>query len=661
MTCLRGKTGSSNKKPGLKDLKRLIIIALFLFFLFTLLILQFYRIQIIEGDKWKKAAGRQHFCSVIEPHKRGLFYANTTLREGHPETDQPLVIDVARFHLYADPLSIPKAHKKVIADNIHRILGDVSPGISKLQEQLFKQSRSRKLVLWMKQEAQKEFLSWWQPYAKLHKIPVHALFFIQDYKRSYPFGKLLGQVLHTIRSEREPASYTCIPTGGLEFSLNHYLKGEDGKRVFLRSPKQHLDLGEVVKEPEHGSHVYLTIDHHLQAIAEEEIKKAVITAEAKSGWAVMMDPYTGEVLALAQYPFFEPEKYKDYFTDPVKRESALIKSITVPFEPGSTMKPITLAIALQANARRKLEGKPPLFLPKAKVESTPTLFPGRRKPLQDLSRHRYLNFDMALQKSSNVYMAKAIQKVVETYGDAWYRQMLEDVFGLGLKTGIELPAESPGLVPRPGKLHPNGRAEWSKSTPYSLAMGHNILTNTLQMVRSYAIFANGGHLVTPTLIKKITDHTGKVVVERPQTPLIRILDEDIVRQVINGMRYATKLGGTAKRADIPGYTEAGKTATSEKVVAGVYSKKDHISTFIGFAPIEQPKFVLSIVIDEPAYQYIPGVGKNQYGGVCAAPCFREIGLRALQYLGTPPDDPHNDAWMKEVNDLKKLYHEWNPA
>ncbi|MGR3972983.1 MAG: penicillin-binding protein 2 [Candidatus Rhabdochlamydia sp.] len=646
---------------GLKHLRRLMMIACFLFFLFALLILQFYKIQIIESDKWKHAAGRQHFCSVIEPHKRGAFYANTTLKEGHPESHQPFVIDVPRFHLYADPVMIPKAHKKYIAEKIQEIAGASAPGTLKIHEQLLKQSRSRKIALWMKQEAHKEFLNWWQPYAKLNKIPVHALFFVQDYKRSYPFGKLLGQVLHTIRSEREPSAYTCIPTGGLEFSLSHHLKGEDGKRIFLRSPQQHLDLGEVVKEPKHGSHIYLTIDHHLQAIAEEEIKKAVIAAEAKSGWAVMMDPYTGEVLVLAQYPFFEPEKYKEYLADPLKRESAVIKAITVPFEPGSTMKPLTLAITLLANHRRRLEGKPPLLLPHAKVEAIPTLFPGRRKPLKDLSRHRYLNFDMAIQKSSNVYMAKAIQQVVDTYGDTWYRQMLEDVFGLGVKTGIQLPAESPGLMPKPGKMHPNGRAEWSKATPYSLAMGHNIMTNTLQMLRSYAIFANGGHAVTPTLIKRITDCEGNVITQFVKPPLVRILDEEIVKHVVAGMRYATKQGGTAKRADIPGYTEAGKTATSEKVVAGAYSKKDHISTFIGFAPVHAPRFVLSIVIDEPAYQYIPGVGKNQYGGVCAAPCFREIGLRTLQYLGVPPDDPENDAWMKEVNQLKKLYDEWNPG
>ena len=137
------------------------------------------------------------------------------------------------------------------------------------------------------------------------------------------------------------------------------------------------------------------------------------------------------------------------------------------------------------------------------------------------------------------------------------------------------------------------------------------------------------------------------------------------------MKYITKPGGTAPKADIWGYTEAGKTATSEKIVDGTYSKRDHISTFIGFAPLSNPRFVLMIAIDEPEFKFIPGMGKNQHGGNCAAPAFREIGLRTLQYLGVEPDDPYGypagdprrDAdkadWMKEIKALKELYSQWN--
>lgn len=642
-----------------KDLKRLVIVASFLFFLFALLILQFYKIQIIEGEKWKRIANRQHHYSIVLPYERGVFYSNPALRKGHPENPVPLVMDVPRFHLYADPGAIPKDHRKSVMLALQKIASLSNQKSAKVFEQLEKKSRSRKLMLWLTPEVKEAILKWWQPYAKKHRIARNALFFVQDHKRSYPFGKLLGQLLHTVRAERDPKVHQCSPTGGLELSLNRYLKGEDGRKEILRSPRQPLDRGRVIKEPQHGADVYLTIDHHLQAIVEEEIKKGVIKAKAKSGWAIIMEPRTGEILAWAQYPFFEPEKYSEYFNDSAKQENTVIKAITVPFEPGSTMKPITLAIALAANAEMIKRGKPPLFSRHEKISAAPRLFPGRTKPLKDLQTHRFVNFEMALQKSTNVYMATLVQRIIENLGNQWYLDQLEKVFGFGVKTGVELSAESIGFLPRLGKRYPSGREHYSKPTPYSLAIGYNLMVSTLQMVRCYGILANGGFEVKPTLIKKIIRKDGEILLEQPPESSKRILDKDVVDPVLRAMRYPTKLGGTARRAGIPGYTTSGKTATSEKVVGGIYSKKNHISTFIGFAPASHPSFVLSVVIDDPAYEYIPGVGKNHMGGMCAAPVFAEIGLKTLQYLGVAPDDPNNDSWQKEIDDLKKLYDSWN--
>ncbi len=647
------------QQKSLKDLKRLIVIAVALFFLFALLILQFYKIQIIDGDKWKRVANKQHRLGVVEPYSRGVFYSNTSLRKGHPEHPQPLVIDVPRFHLYADPAVIQLLHHDKIVEMMQKITGISAKESLKLKAQLGKKSRSRKMILWLTPEMKEAILKWWTPYAKSHKIPRNALFFIQDYKRAYPFGKLLGQVLHTVRSERDVLSKECTPTGGLEYSLNRFLKGEDGRRVILRSPRQPLDRGRVVKEPKHGADVYLTIDHHLQAIAEEEIKKAVINADAKSGWAIMMDPYTGEILAWAQYPFFEPARYQEYFNDPIKQQATLINGITVPFEPGSTIKPMTVAIALKANQEMARQGKPPLFTLHEKIKTATRNFKGRGKPLKDTHFHNYLNFDMGMQKSSNVYMATLVERIIERLGEKWYLNALEELFGFGVKTGIELPAEGSGLLAKPGMKYTNGRLMWSKGMPYSIAMGHSIMASALQMVRAYGVFANGGFDVKPSLIKKIARHDGTLLFEHPKQMPKRLLEKEIVDQTVRAMRFATKKGGTSSRADIPGYTEAGKTATSEKVINGVYSKKDHISTFIGFAPAIHPRFVLSVVIDDPAYKYTPGVGRNQMGGICAAPCFREIGLKTLQYLGIPPDDPNNDVWLKEMTDLNKLYLQWN--
>ncbi|NGX38299.1 MAG: Penicillin-binding protein 2 [Chlamydiae bacterium] len=668
-----------NKSSTSKDQQRLIGVALFLLVLFSLLIIQFFRIQIVQHEKWDKQAHAQHTVIMKEPFKRGLFYSNTSIKTAHPSPPQAFVIDVPKFHLFIDPKAIPEDKRDEIAAYFGRVLKLNADEKAHMRAQFDKPLRSRKLAMWIHSELKDQIQRWWLDYAKPTRIARNAVFFIKDYQRSYPFGKLLGHVLHTVRELRDETTGQCIPTGGLEHVFNEYLQGKPGKRLFYRSPRHAMDTGKVIEKPQNGADIYLTVNHCLQTIAEEEIETQVKKAEAKRGWAIMMDPHSGEVLALAQFPFFNPKEYRDYFNDEKLLEETQVKAITDPFEPGSTMKVITMAISLMANKEMEKQGKPPIFDPIERISTLPTIFPGRTKPICDVRTHHYMNMYMAIQKSSNVYMAKMIQRVIEAMGEDWYRNVLQNIFGFGQKTGIELPGESVGLLPRPGKLHANGSLEWSRPTPYSLAMGHNILTNSFQMVRNFAIIANGGYDVKPTLVRKIvrelSDGTQQVLLDNTireeEFRKNRLLDADIVRQLVCGMKYVTKFGGAARKADIFGYTEAGKTSTSEKIINGTYSKKDHISTFIGFAPVDNPRFVLMIVIDEPAYKIIPGVGSNQYGGNCAAPAFQRIGRRTLEYLGVEPDDPYgypigdprrdgNKAdWLKEIDALKNLYDTWN--
>lgn len=666
--------------PDLSARKRLVWVSLFVFSLFCLLIVQFFRIQIIEGEKWTRQAKAQHQLVVTEPFKRGLFYSNTSIKRGHPETPQAFVIDVPKFHLYADPNSIPENFRNEIAGKVCKLLNLQGEAVQKLREQFEKKTRSRKLALWLEKEQCDSINQWWFHYARSKKIVRNALFFVQDYKRSYPFGKLLGQVLHTVREEKDTKTHQPVPTGGLELVFDKILQGKEGKRQILRSPRHPMETGKILSEPEDGADVYLTINHYLQAIAEEEICKAVKNANAKSGWAVLMDPRTGEIWALAQYPWFEPAEYRNYFNDPKLQAHTKIKAISDPYEPGSTMKPLTIAIALKANAELKKQGKKPIFSPLEKIPTANGSFPGRSKPIHDLGRvHPYLNMYLAIQKSSNIYMARIVQRIVEALGEKWYRDTLQEIFGFGVKTGIELPSESPCVLPTPGKLHPNGRMEWSKATPFSISFGHNILVNSFQMLRCYGILANGGFDVKPTLVRKVIrkkrDGSEEVLLDNTTEERVkafqRLLEPEIVEEVVKAMKAVTKPGGSASKGDIYGYTEAGKTATTEKIVGGTYSKKNNIATFVGFAPVKDPRFVLLVAVDEPEFKYIPGVGKNQLGGNCCAPAFREIGLRALQYLGVEPDDPHGYPagdprrdetkadWLKEVKALKELYQQWN--
>lgn len=662
--------------------KRLLFLALGTFGLFSLLIMQYFKIQILESEKWSRVASAQHEYLVTMPAKRGTFFAHSSLKGGHLTQEQPLVIDVTKFHLYLDPLALPPSKRTLIAETIGELL---HKPVDPILEACLKKSRSRRVALWLDQGEKERILQWWLPFARKQKIARNALYFVTDYQRSYPFGSLFGQGLHTIREYKEEKNQEAIPTGGLEAVFNPLLKGKVGKRKLLRSPLNALEGDTILERPEDGADIYLTINHALQAIAEEELEKGVKVSSAKGGWAVMMHPRTGEILALAQYPFFDPAHYRLFFNDPEKMECAKVKALNDAFEPGSIMKPITVAICLKANEELAKRGEPPLFNPEEAIDTTRAIFPGRAsKPLVDVIRTKRLNLLMALQKSSNVYMAEIIDRLINRMGNDWYRSQLVSLFGFGKKTGIELPGETAGLVPTPGKLHPNGALEWSLPTPYSLAMGHNILATALQMLRAYSVFASGGILVEPTLIRKVVKKGAQgepiVLMDHTQEARLasfpRVLSSEVVKKVCAGMKFTTKEGGTAKLADIPGYTEAGKTGTAEKIVNGVYSKKNHISSFIGFAPADlenggSAELLLIVSIDDPEKKRLEDGGKNQMAGRCAAPVFREIARRSLEYLGVAPDDPHGYPsgdpraskeradWGNEVAKLKVLFEQWN--
>ncbi|MBN1915069.1 MAG: penicillin-binding protein 2 [Parachlamydiales bacterium] len=657
-----------NQKRVVLDNYFLVVLAVGIFFLFSLLILRFFHLQVIEGERWTTIGQKQHKKFSMVPFERGHFFSNTSIGQSM-QSDQPFVINVVEFHLFADPDAIPFNNKKEILQKIYQTIALDEKEKEFVASQLYKKSRCRKLIWWIDKNKRDLLEDWWVAYAHKHKISPNALYFIHDYHRSYPFGTMLGQVLHTVRDEVDPHNKQHIPTGGLEQSFDHFLRGKEGKKMVVHSPRHPLGIGEIIENSHNGADVYLTINHYLQAIAEEELKKGVEAVHAKGGWAVMMDPSNGHILAMAQYPFFDPREYRKYFNDPTLMEHGRVKPLMDAFEPGSIMKPVTMAICLKANQEYFEKMKKPLFDPNEKIATSDGHFPGRRIPITDLRGHKYLNMYMGIQKSSNIYMAKVIQRVISVFGDFWYRQALKD-FGFGDKTGVELPMESPGMVPTPGKLYPSGKLEWSKATPYSLAIGYNILVSSMQILRCYGILANGGKDVHPTLIKKIMCEGKEIPLQRNVSSK-QIIDPQSVSVILRALKFTTKMRGTAPKGDIPGYTEGGKTSSSEKIIGGRYSKDLHISSFVGIAPMSAPRFVLMVVIDEPEKKFVPGVGKIHHGGICAAPVFSKIAARSLQYLGVAPDDPfgypygdpRRDArradWSLEVQNLHELYERWN--
>lgn len=636
---------------------RTALLASFVCFLFCLLIVQFFQLQIIEGEKWSKQARMQHQFTVTEPGARGVFYSNTDIVPHMHKKGRPFVVDIPKFHLFVDPLSIPKEHKEIVAQSIARLLQLDS---EKIASHFYKKARSRRLAQFLDAEKKAVVMDFWRVYAKEHKLVRNGLYVTKEYQRSYPFGHSLGQVLHTVREGENEKRH--IATGGLEQFFDSILVGKDGKRRLLRSPRNPLDTGQTLLQSEKGCDIYLTINHTLQAICEEEVEKAAKMSGAETAWAVLMDPHTGDVFAIAQYPFYHPQEYKEFFQTSEKAAMTKVRAVSDCFEPGSTMKPLTLALALKANEENQF------FDPKEMIRCDNGHFPGRTKPVKDVRTHRFLNLDMAMQKSSNVYCAKMVHEILKQHGAGWYRKELEETFGFGKKTRIELPSETAGMLPTPGKHYKNGRPEWSQPTPYSLAFGYNLLANTFQMLRAYAVIANGGYLIEPTLVKRI-EKDGDLLPTRERAKK-QVLASKISVRIIEAMRYNMMIGGSGRRGEVPGYTECGKTGTTEILVGGKYDGKKHFSSFIGFAPANNPKLLCYVGVYRPDYIGKDG-SKVFFGGRCAAPPFAKIMERSLTYLGVPQDDPYGfppgdkrrnaakASWYKETQKLLKLYRKYN--
>lgn len=656
---------------------RLIVLGIWSLFAFSVILVRFYFLQVIERDKWLSIANRQHRILLSESGKRGTFFAHNSLCNNSSEEDKPLAMDVLSYSLIIDPLGIPEEHKPLLIRDISRML-HVDKGISSA---FYKKSRYRKIAEHLFTGKKEEIERWWHLYAKKYRISRNALFFRKSYQRVYPFGHMLGQVLQSVRTvDNGDGDVHIVPLGGLEKVFHPYLSGKKRCASFFRVPRQYVMLEELdgsdgtynlfQDSDIDGNHVYLTINHVLQSIVEEELARGIESVSAKRGMAIMMNPFSGAVYALAHYPFFSPERYRDFYRD--KLSHVKIGAISDCFEPGSTMKPISMAIALKANQMCLRQNERPIFSPEKMISCDRVNFPGRSKPMKDLRHHRKLNMPMAMQKSSNIYPALLIQKVVEKCGASWYRNQLTQVFGFGEKSGIELSYENIGLVPTPGKKHKNGRPEWSPSTPSSLAIGYNVTVNLVQMAKAFSIFANGGLSVKPTLWRKIVFQDGREIHNADLiTVRTRVLDEAIVQAIVKAMKYTTKIGGSGVLADVPGFTEVGKTSTSEKCIDGKYYKDKNGSSFVGFAPENKTKFVLLVFVDEPKKEFIHGFGFTHFGGKCAGPIFREISRRALEYFGCSPDDPYGyptgDArfnpkkadWFQEASQLNKDYEKYN--
>jgi cell division protein FtsI (penicillin-binding protein 3)/stage V sporulation protein D (sporulation-specific penicillin-binding protein) len=385
---------------------------------------------------------------------------------------------------------------------------------------------------------------------------------------------------------------------GLERSLEKVLAGRPGSQTIVKDPfGRPLDV--VSTKPETpGKNVRLTIDHQIQANAEAVLQETVRRWGARAASAIVMDPYTGSVLAMAVAPRFNANRFPT--TRPDRRRN---RAVTDMYEPGSTFKLVTVAAALQ-------EG---IVSPTTSFRLAPRIKVSDRVIREAHSRGtERMTVRRIVEDSSNIGTVTIAQRLGEGRLASWI-----DRFGFGRRTGIDFPGESPGVA--------LPLDQWSGSTIGTVPIGQGIAVTPIQMARAYAAIANGGVLVRPHLIERIDGRAVATTKKR------RVVSRSVSEQMLSMLRGVV-LEGTGTEAAIPGYTVAGKTGTAAKIDPnGRYSTSRYVASFVGLVPATKPRLVVMVVVDEPR--------GNIYGGVVAAPAFREIARFNLQHLEVPPDAP----------------------
>ncbi|HEY6200012.1 MAG TPA: penicillin-binding protein, partial [Candidatus Binatia bacterium] len=349
-----------------------------------------------------------------------------------------------------------------------------------------------------------------------------------------------------------------------------------------------------------GSDLQLTLDTSIQHLAERELEATATKYRAKAGTAIVVDPFTGEILALANYPFFNPNNFTRQSSNQWRN-----RAVTDSFEPGSTFKTILAAAALEEG----VVGKEDLFY----CENGKYAFGG--KIIHDTHEHGWLPFAKIIQYSSNI----GVTKVAEKLGKERYSKYIER-FGFGQPTGVDLPGEAAGLIRRPDK--------WAVIDLATHAYGQGISVTPIQLAMAYGAVANGGILMRPFVVRRATAPDGRVLWENQPHVVRRAISETTARTLTSILKGVTDEGGTGVLASVEGFEVAGKTGTAQKAERGVYTKK-RVASFAGFVPAEDPRLVMAVILDEPE--------TSVYGGTVAAPAFRNIAAATLQRLAVAPD------------------------
>jgi len=565
--------------------KRGIVIITVILFGFGVILYRLLDLMVLDHEKLSGRAAQQYIREKTLTPQRGMIW-DRSLKE--------MATNIETDSLFAVPVKVKDRSR--LASQIAPIINVPSGEINGVL-----QKKKGKGFAWLARRVDLETSR------KLEglRAPIKdgEIGFVTEPKRYYPKGQIASHVLGFSNIDDKGIA-------GIELAYDEYLKGEV-KSVSVGVDARGRSLAGDMREAVPGNNIILTIDEGLQYIVERELTAAMEERKAKAAVVIMMDPMTGEILALANRPTYDPNA-----PAAADGEQKRNRAITDIYEPGSTMKSVLASAALEEKVVR----------PGDMFDASAGAIKVGGKTSHDAHRHGVLSFQEVIQKSSNVGAVKIGMRL----GAEKYYDYLKK-FGFGEKTGIDFPGEVRGIL--------RGVKNWSGTSLAAMSIGQEIGMTPLQMLRAYSVIANGGTLMKPYIVSEIISPAGEVLKKNSPVAERRIISAKTAATMRNILKTVVEEGGTAQKASVKGNFVAGKTGTAQifDPAAGRYSGSRFVSSFVGFAPADNPRIALIVVVYEPQ--------GATYGGLVAAPVFKNIVEHTFAYLDVPMEQDENRIFL----------------
>ena len=561
------KVYRSPDKPLIQR-RKINLVFLLLSAVFIAILANLVRVQLIDSEKYKTAARKQYENKfVIAPFRGLIFDRNMNV----------LVSNSYELSFAADPNMVTDAEKT--AEIFSHTFGKSK------DEYLQKLNAPNTSFIYLEKKVDAANVN------GIDTLEIPGIIVLKEPKRIYSYGSLASQVIGFTNAENKGQT-------GIELSMDNVLSGKEGFVIMQRDGKgnNRPSMEFPKKDAENGNNIVLTIDMNVQRFAEEELAAGVKEFNADGGKAVIMSVKTGEIIAMCSYPTFDPNKIT--IQDTVGMKNAVISDI---YEPGSTFKIISAAASLEENIENKNS-----------IIQTESISEVKGIGITDVHSSKSMTFQEVLEQSSNVGFGKIALKI----GSERFYKYSRD-FGFGIYSGVELPGENKGLLKRPIDFS-------SFSLPY-MSIGYEVLVNAMQISNAYAAVANKGMMMKSYIVKKETTSGGETIFENKPNQLRQVISESTSKNLTELLTGVVERG-TGTDAKIEGVRVAGKTGTSQRLVDGKYSSNSHNASFVGFLPAEDPKILITVILNNPK-------SGEFYGGKVAAPIFRRIAQKIVNFAG----------------------------